>query len=199
VEIETDSEGRKIVLTTPNPLVAFHAANMFQQIDLGVSLRLGSDMFREEIVGVIISWFNDMCNTKIGGDGDIFRRLLAHALQGPRIGRPSGLGTGLTRDIYMLATGDEDVKRIDWMMQLDTRLWKKAKWELRQIYSDICNLDWDVRKEVGKLIWHRPCAYALTLSREIWLQLPPHVRTLPLSRSRHRHESRLQHGVRCIR
>lgn len=115
---------------------------MFQQIDVGVALRLATDVFREEIVAVIVCWLEDMCQSTIGGDPELFRRLLLHAMVTPRITRPIGLGTPLTPDIRGLSA-NHDSRRIDWLFQLDTRLWKKPKWELRQVYSNLATLEWE--------------------------------------------------------
>lgn len=142
---EVESFGRKVIITCPNPVISFHAASMAQQIDVGVALRLAADVFREEIVALIICWLDDMCKSTIGGDPELFRRLLLHALSTPRITRPIGLGTPLTPDIRSLSA-NHDSRRIDWLFQLDTRLWKKPKWELRQIYSNLATLEGDAQK-----------------------------------------------------
>ena len=121
---------------------------MFQQIDVGVALRLAEDVFREEVVCVVISWLNDMCKVSIGGDPDLFKRILGYALVGNRITRPKGLGSPLTPDLWDLAAAP-DSKRLDWLLHLDTRLWKKPKWDLRDIYSSISHIEWDLKKRIG--------------------------------------------------
>ncbi|WWC90739.1 uncharacterized protein L201_005676 [Kwoniella dendrophila CBS 6074] len=151
---EVDEVGRKVVCVSPDPLVAFHAANMMQQIDAPVSLRLASDAYREEIVGVLISWLNDMIQCTIDGDDTVFKRMLAKALYEPRL-RNSGVGAGtpLTPDLKDLELGKigsgYDTRRMDWLLQLDSRLWKKAKWEMRQIYCSVLLFDHDVRKDLA--------------------------------------------------
>nr|XP_019011443.1 ubiquitin-protein ligase [Kwoniella pini CBS 10737]OCF50224.1 ubiquitin-protein ligase [Kwoniella pini CBS 10737] len=151
---EVDEVGRKVVLVSPNPVVAFHAANMIQQIDAPVSLRLALDTYREELVGVLISWLNDMVQCTVDGDDTVFKRMLAKALYEPRL-RNSGVGAGtpLSTDLKDLEwgkiMGGHDTRRIDWLLQLDSRLWKKAKWEMRQIYCSVLLFDQDVRKDLA--------------------------------------------------
>jgi len=142
-------QGRKVMVTSSNPISAFHTASMFQQIDLGVTLRSAADTFKEEIVGMLISWLADMCQCAVGGDGDLFKRLVARALNEPRMIKGPGHGTPIPSDLRRLDAPSES-KRIDWLMQLDVRLWKKGKWELRSIYAGLYCLNWDVRKDLGK-------------------------------------------------
>ena len=133
---------------------------MLQQIDLGVSLRLAADVFREEIVKVIISWFADMCCSTIAGDPDLFKRLFARALSEPRFKRAVTHGTPLAPDLEELLSygatpatnhfrfGFEPT-RLDWLMRIDVRLWRRAKWEMRQIYSAIYGTDWNGKKQLA--------------------------------------------------
>ena len=133
---------------------------MLQQIDLGVSLRLAADVFREEIVKVIISWFADMCCSTIAGDPDLFKRLFARALSEPRFRRGAGHGTPLAPDLEELQKlalspttmhfrfGCEPT-RLDWLMRIDVRFWRRAKWEMRQIYSAIYGTDWNGKKQIA--------------------------------------------------
>jgi len=142
------------MITSPNPVSAFHTASMFQQIDLGVTLRSAADTFKEEVAGMLIGWLADMCQSTIGGDEDTFKRLVAQSLLEPRPIKNGG-GTPVPSDLRALHERSmmrKDVMRIDWLFQLDARLWKKAKWDLRSIYSGLYCLDWDVKKEMGKSI-----------------------------------------------
>jgi E3 ubiquitin-protein ligase UBR1 len=134
------------MISTNNPVTAFHTASMFQQIDLGVILRLSFDVFQEESVGVMLGWLADMSASVIGGDENLFRRLLWTALNEKRLNRPGGQGTRLASDLLELSLNPNETKRIDWMMLLDARLWKQAKFNMRQIYANIYSLDWDVKK-----------------------------------------------------
>lgn len=138
-----------MLTTTHNPLVAFHAASMFQQIDMGVLLRHAYDVFKEEEAGAIIAWMYDMCNSHICGDPDVFKRILAKALlDTPQSGQMRHI---MADDLADLRVRSE-VKRIDWLMRLDVRMWKKAKWHMRQVYSSVFGLGGEIRDEICRCI-----------------------------------------------
>ncbi|OCF37903.1 ubiquitin-protein ligase [Kwoniella heveanensis BCC8398] len=151
---EVDEVGRKVIFVSSNHVQAFHAANMIQQIDAPVSLRLAADVFREELVGVLISWLCDLSQCTVGGDDTVFRRMLAKAMYESRSrGAGIGAGTPLIPDLKELEwgkiMGGHDVRRLDWLLQLDSRLWKKPKWEMRQIYCSVLYFDMEVRKDLA--------------------------------------------------
>ncbi|WVQ99973.1 hypothetical protein IAU59_007116 [Kwoniella sp. CBS 9459] len=151
---EVDEVGRKVVFVSHGHIQAFHAANMIQQIDAPVSLRLAADIYREELVGVLISWLCDLSQCTVGGDDTVFRRMLAKAMYEPRSrGAGIGHGTPLISDLKELEwgkiMGGHDVRRLDWLLQLDSRLWKKPKWEMRQIYCSVLFFDIEVRKDLA--------------------------------------------------
>ncbi|ORY35607.1 ubiquitin-protein ligase [Naematelia encephala] len=149
---EVEEVGRKVMLVSHNPITSFHTASMFQQIDLGVTLRPSVDTYREELVGVIIPWFLDMCGTSIGGDVDLFKRILAKVLFEPRAQEGVGQGTPLSGDLRDLewdkSRYGHESKRLDWLLQLDARLWKSPKWDLRQIYTRFYCFDKEIQKEL---------------------------------------------------
>ncbi|WVO13455.1 hypothetical protein L204_101071 [Cryptococcus depauperatus] len=160
---EAINMGRKVILVSPNPVIAFHAANMLQQIDAPVSLRLAADVFKEDIVTVLIEWLCDIRSCIIGGDDRLSKRLIANALFEKRILPPAVPGTPLAADLHELACGKlggqlQEIKRIDWLLQLDSRLWKMTKWQMRQIYSSVFCSDVEVRKAFA-------CRFALNYSR----------------------------------
>ncbi|KAK4688583.1 hypothetical protein P7C73_g1533, partial [Tremellales sp. Uapishka_1] len=153
---EADEIGRKVMLTTSSPVTAFHTASMFQQIDLGVSLRLSADAFKEEIVGTLIDWLSDLCDSTVGNDQEYVSRLVAKALLEPRVGTTMRGGTTATiaddlSDLqYDRGMIGHQARRIDWMFQLDVRLWKKPKFQMRQIFTTIFTLGTEIKKEFGK-------------------------------------------------
>jgi E3 ubiquitin-protein ligase UBR1 len=133
------------MITSPNPIVAYHTASMFHQIDVGVTLRPAMDTFREEMVGVIITWLADMCKATLLGDDEVFRRTLWQVLNSPRTTTTTN-GTPPPKDLRIFPS---NAKRIDWLMRIDVRLWKRAKFELRQIYSSLYCLDFSVSSELA--------------------------------------------------
>ena len=136
------------MVTTPIPVLAFHTASMYQQMDIGVVLRASADVYREEFISVVLGWLVDMCRCTIDGDPDLFTRLLAHAFAGQRLSTPGGKGTPLPPDLERLS--GLPISRLDWIMQLDSRLWRETKWSMRQLYTAMSCVDNDVRAQVGE-------------------------------------------------
>ncbi|KAL7423887.1 E3 ubiquitin-protein ligase ubr1 [Cryptotrichosporon argae] len=134
---DMEEAGRKTITVSDSHVFAFHVANMFQQIDLGVTLRPAVDTFREEAAGTVLAWLADMSRTAIAGDDAVFTRLLMRALGEPRT-IPSAPGLPIPSDLADLGP---DANRIDWLLRLDVRMWKAAKWDMRQIYSRGYTLD----------------------------------------------------------
>jgi E3 ubiquitin-protein ligase UBR1 len=114
---------------------------MLQQIDIGVTLRNAADVYKEEVVALLLQWLSDMCKVTICGEEDLVRKYVAMALFQPRKQQsPSSFeGTPLAPDLVDLEMTSEDnvPLRFDWFMRLDVRLWRRAKWQLREIYSGI--------------------------------------------------------------
>lgn len=123
---------------------------MLQQIDIGVTLRNAADVYREEVVGLLLQWLSDMCKVTIGGEEDLVRRYVAMALFQPRSLKASiSEGTPLAPDLadFELVPEHAQPLRFDWLMRLDVRLWRRAKWQLREIYSGIFVLSPQVKHQ----------------------------------------------------
>ena len=131
---------------------------MFQQVDIGVTLRLTGDVHREDMCGMVISWLKDMCTSSVCSDPQLFRRLLHRALSEPR---ESYDGGELPPDLANLVPDPSvtssqprfygaEPTRLDWLLRLDGRLWRRAKWEMRVVYSTLYGLDTNVKKQLGE-------------------------------------------------
>ncbi|KAL1406424.1 E3 ubiquitin-protein ligase ubr1 [Vanrija albida] len=146
---EMDEVGRKVLIVTHLDTVAFHTASMLQQIDIGVTLRNAADVYKEELVGLLLQWLSEMCKVTICGEEDLVRRYVAMALFQPRSSQPESDSPPSKdlADLYSWKATDDVPKRFDWLMRLDVRLWRKAKWQLREIYSGIFVLGWDIKRE----------------------------------------------------
>lgn len=148
-EVKLTRQGRKVLIVTRLDALAFHTASMLQQIDIGVTLRSAADVYKEEVVGLCLQWLSDMCKVTICGEEDLFRKYVAMALFEPRSQSTVWEGTPLAPDLAHLerGIGGGEARRFDWLMRLDVRLWKRAKWQLREIYSGIFVLGWDIKRE----------------------------------------------------
>lgn len=137
------------MVTTPNPVVAFHTASMFQQIDMGVLLRCAYDVFKEEEAATIMAWLSDMCDSHICGDPNAFKRILVRILceNSTKAAR-----VHLAADLLDLQTATMvgQGTRLDWLMRLDVRMWKRAKLSMRQIYASLFTLGGEAKEEIGE-------------------------------------------------
>lgn len=127
---------------------------MLNQIEIGVAIRRSWDAFREELTGLIIAWLADMCQVTIGGDDELFRRLLFKALLETRE-RP---GATLLKDDATLYEHILDLKfaqaqsRLHHLFINDIKLWKKPKWEMRQMYNYVYTIGPIPRQQLGKFM-----------------------------------------------
>lgn len=139
-----------MLIVTHLDTVAYHTASMLQQIDIGVTLHNANDVYKEEVVGLLLQWLSEMCKVTIRGEEDLVRRYVAMALfqaRSPKV-KPDE-GTPLAPDLADLETSGSEAMRFDWLMRLDVRLWKKAKWQLREIYAGVFVLGWDIKRELA--------------------------------------------------
>lgn len=104
------------------------------------------------MAGALLNWISDLCLSAIGPDGDLFTRLAWRALNESRRDNGANEGTGLPSDLIDLAI--TKAKRVDWLLMLDPRLWKKAKWDLRSVYSRLYCVEWDVRRDFTVRLAH---------------------------------------------
>jgi E3 ubiquitin-protein ligase UBR1 len=145
------------MITTPSPAIAFHTAAMLQQVDLGVVIRHANDTCKEEIAGMLISWLAEMCHCHIGGDDQLLRRIIGDLLLepcAPRHTAPAPAGKVAAYDLKSLwqraAEPDSQVTRLDWLLQQDARMWKRPKWELREMYAGVYALGRVQREQFGE-------------------------------------------------
>lgn len=124
----------------PTPEDLLNIAHRVSQIDLGVTLRRSYDVFREDLVGVIVDFLVDMCSAAVSlpnlhGEGEdagtnashsqrVLRELLADEIFAPRIG----------------GKGVPGANRIDLLFIYHTKLWKKARLGMKEVYASIGTL-----------------------------------------------------------
>lgn len=141
---------------------------MFQQIDISVCLRPAYDTFREEVAGALLSWVLDISHSAVGLDQDLVGRLLWRALNESRREDTVHGGTGVPADLYDLA--QNKARRIDWLLMEDPRFWRKAKFDLRSIYSRLYCVDWEMRRDLAVRLTHnyvRLFEHFITQDREL--------------------------------
>lgn len=126
---------------------------MFQQIEMPVTLRHAHDVYMEEAAGVIIAILTDLCESHLNGDPDVFSILLGIVLAQDR---PVELQGRLPPDIKFRPSPfvrDSYFRplKLDWLFLLDGRLWKVAKFNMRQLYARIYTVSPGMQDLLGQL------------------------------------------------
>lgn len=140
-----DELGREIVDMNTNVSRLLEIAQTISHIDLGVTIRRAYDTFREQVAAVIIEWLLDLTRSRLGTDTLILREIIAAELLAPR---RRGNGSLSSRALSVIS-GVSDPTRIDWMFLYHTRLWKKPRLSLKEIYASMLTLSREHKLAVG--------------------------------------------------
>lgn len=114
---------------------------MLFQIDLSVTLRQATDTFREQACATLLALLADLVECTVGTDHYAFQHALAKALFEPRRVDTQGRGAALSPDLKALQTAAPYVSRMEWIAQLDYKLWKAPKFALRKIFMAVYHTD----------------------------------------------------------
>ena len=143
--IKIDEQGREIIDMNTNVVRLLETARTFSQIDLGVTVRRAYDTFREQIVVVVIDWLLDLTRSRLGANSQVMRQVIASQLLAPRRSsslHPNPEATKIVSDV-------QNPARLDWMFLYHTRLWKKPRLNLKEVYASILSLSHDQKMAVG--------------------------------------------------
>ncbi|TDL22308.1 hypothetical protein BD410DRAFT_256866 [Rickenella mellea] len=162
-----DEYGRGIIelgAYTPHLL---ELATTLSQMDLGVTVRRAYDTFREQTSSVIIEWLLDLTRSRIGLDTLILREVAAAQLLLPR--RKDISSVLSSQDSTKVVSEMKDPARLDWMFLYHTRLWKKPRMSLKEIYVSVLTLSHDYKLAVAvhfANVYHRIIDSYLLVDRE---------------------------------
>lgn len=145
-----DKYGRDIIEMNTNTSRLLEIAQGITQIDLGVTIRRAYDTFREQVVAVIIEWLLDLSRSRLGTDTLILREVISSELLAPRRRENNAFYSSHIQSLRMVSD-IPDPKRIDWMFLYHTRLWKKPRLSLKEIYASVLTLSRDHKLVVGEL------------------------------------------------
>lgn len=143
-----DENGRVIVQMAPYSSRLLEIAQSIARIELGVTVRRVHDTFREQISSVLIDWLLDLTRCRLGSDTLIIREIIAAELLSPRRRDTSSIIAN-----HAAAKIIDDVKepsRLDWLFVYHTRLWKKPRLNLKEIYVSVLTLSHEHKVAVGK-------------------------------------------------
>ena len=117
------------------------------QMDIGVTIRRTFDTFREQVAAVIIEWLLDLTRCRLGTDTLILREVISAELMSPRKKDSSSLTSN--HEASKVYAEVDNPARLDWLFLYHTRLWKKPRLNLKQIYVSILTLSNDHKIAVG--------------------------------------------------
>jgi E3 ubiquitin-protein ligase UBR1 len=144
--VRIDEQGRDIIEMHAGAARLLETARTFSQIDLGVTVRRAYDTFREQISAVMIEWILDLTQSRFGADTFIMREVIASQLLAPR--KPCILNPNPAAQ-KILAEVDSPA-RLDYMFLYDTRLWKRPRLDLKELYTSIMILSHEYELAVGE-------------------------------------------------
>lgn len=130
-----------------NVLRLLDIGTSLNQIDLGVTIRRAFDTFREQVAAVIIEWLLDLTHCKLGTDTLILREIISAELLSPRKKDSSSLSSN--QGAIKIYNEIDNPARLDWLFLYHTRLWKKPRLNLKQIYVSILTLSHDHKIVLG--------------------------------------------------
>lgn len=141
-----DEHGREVIEMNSNIPRLLDMGQTISQIDLGVTIRRAYDTFREQVSAVIIEWLLDLTRCCLGTDAIILREIIASELLSAR---KQTYPRGFT-DTSPVVTDVSDPARIDWLLLYHTKLWKKPRLNLKEVYAALISLSHDHKLAIGK-------------------------------------------------
>lgn len=147
VAVRVDEHGRDILEMSADVPHLLEIAHAFSQVDLGVTVRRAYDTFREQMACTIVDWLLDLTRSRVGSDTLVLREIIASELLTPRRKDPA-VYAGL-REASKVIPDEPDAARLDWMFMYHTKLWKKPRLNLKEVYASILSLSQEHKLAVG--------------------------------------------------
>ena len=152
VEKRMEEVGRDVVDMNSNVGRLLEMAQAIGQIDLGVTIRRAYDTFCEQIVGVIIEWLLDLSRSRLGTDTIVIREMIAAELLSPRkrdsFTKHLTPATALNLDSEVV-----NPTRIDTLLLYHTRLWKRPRLSLKQVYASVISISRAHKLSIGRVFF----------------------------------------------
>ncbi|EPQ61239.1 hypothetical protein GLOTRDRAFT_113648 [Gloeophyllum trabeum ATCC 11539] len=161
-----DEIGREVIDMGSNGAHLLEMAKKIAMVDLGVTVRRAHDTFREHISSVMIEWLLDLTRCRIGTDAIYLRELIAEQLLSPR----SRETLSYSSSGPLTAVADAvNPSRLTWLFLFHTKLWKRPRLNLKEIYVSVLNLSHDHKLAVASHfahVYHRVIDAYLLVDRE---------------------------------
>jgi len=142
-----DDLGREVIEMSTDVPHILDVAQKFAQIELGITVRRAYDTFREQVVAVIVEWLLDLTRARLDTDTIILKEVIAEELLVPR--RRSSAMANLPSEVLSIETEMPDAVRITWLYLYHTKLWKKPRLSLKEIYAAVLGLSHRHKLSVG--------------------------------------------------
>ncbi|KAG7090500.1 hypothetical protein E1B28_009613 [Marasmius oreades] len=162
-----DENGREMVEMSTDVSRLLEMAQNIAQIDLGVTIRRAYDTFREQVASVIIEWLVDLTQSRLGTDTLILREIIAEEMLSPR--RRENASYPHNAQTLLALHDIRDPTRLDCLFLSHTRLWKKPRLSLKEIYTAILTLGRDHKLAIAghfARVYHRVIDAYLLVDRE---------------------------------
>lgn len=143
-------KGRDTIEMSDNVMRLLDIGTRLNQMDIGVTIRRTFDTFREQVAAVIIEWLLDLTLCRLGTDTLVLREVISAELLLPRKKDSSSLTSN--HEASKVYAEVDNPARLDWLFLYHTRLWKKPRLNLRQIYASILNISYDHKIAVGMFL-----------------------------------------------
>jgi len=144
-----EENGREIIEMNTNVSKLYEIAMSIAQIDLGVTIRRAYDTFCEQVVSVLIEWLADLMKCRIGMDPLVIREIIAAELLSNRR-KEMGYPINTRSTLYI---SDPSPPRIDALFLYHTRLWKKPRLYLKEVYALTTALSRNHKLAIGEFLF----------------------------------------------
>ncbi|KAF9254527.1 hypothetical protein L218DRAFT_951484 [Marasmius fiardii PR-910] len=162
-----DENGREMIEMSTDVSRLLEMAQSIAQTDLGVTIRRAYDTFREQVASVIIEWLVDLTQCRLGTDTLILREIIAEEMLTPR--RRENASYPHNAQALLSLHDIREPTRFDCLFLSHTRLWKKPRLSLKEIYTAILTLGRDHKLAVAghfARVYHRVIDAYLLVDRE---------------------------------
>lgn len=143
-----DDIGREIIDMNTNVPKLYEMAMSIAQIDLGVTIRRAFDTFCEQVVSVLIEWLADLTKCHVDGDAMVIKEIIAAELLSHRR-KEMGYPINTRSPLYI---NDPSPARIDALFLYHTRLWKKPRLYMKEVYATVTALSLNHKLAIGTFL-----------------------------------------------
>lgn len=146
-----DEEGRGVVEMGSCNSRLLEVAHGLAKVDLGVTVRRAFDTFREQISAVLIEWLHDLSRCRLRNNTTIIREIIAAELFSKR---KKDINLSRANPDFAEAIAQiTDPSKLEWLLLYHTRLWKKPRMDLKEIYVSLLTISHDHKLTIGEHLY----------------------------------------------